>query len=166
MPEPAEQEIVLRRAVATDAEALYHWRTDLVTRAASRNTAMVERDGHRAWLRNALANPNRQIYVAEYRGEAIGTVRADKVDSGWQLSWTVAPESRGRGLGIRMVQLLAASIRGSIEAVIKPGNAASIRIAEAAGMRFDKEEDGVLHFVRGPSDGEMLLTSECRQLRG
>ena len=150
MPEPAEQEIVLRRAVVTDAEKLYRWRTDPVTRAASRNTATIEFEGHYAWLANSLADPNRQIYVAEYRGEPIGTVRADKVDSGWQLSWTVAPESRGRGFGIRMVRLLAASIRGSIEAVIKPGNAASIRIAEAAGMRFDKEEDGVLRFFRGP----------------
>jgi RimJ/RimL family protein N-acetyltransferase len=150
MPKPAEQEVVLRRAAVTDAERLYRWRTDPATRAASRNTATIEFEGHQAWLVKTLADPNRQIYVAEYRGEPIGTVRADKVDSGWQLSWTVAPESRGRGFGIRMVRLLAASIRGSIEAVTKPGNTASIRIAEAVGMRFDKEEDGVLRFFRGP----------------
>ena len=97
-----------------------------------------------------MIDPNRQIYIAEYRGEPIGTVRADKVDSGWQLSWTVAPEFRERGLGIQMVRLLAASISGSIEAVIKPGNAASITIAESLGMRFDKEENGILRFFRGP----------------
>ena len=126
MSKPSEQEVILRRARMTDAERLYRWRTDPETRAASLNTGPIEFEGHCAWLVSSLDDPNRQIYIAEYRGEPIGTVRADKMDSGWQLSWTVAPEFRERGLGIQMVGLLAASISDSIEAVIKPGNAASI----------------------------------------
>jgi RimJ/RimL family protein N-acetyltransferase len=143
---PAEREIVLRRAAMTDAERLYRWRTDPETCAASLHTGPIEFESHCAWLVNSLDDPNRQIYVAEYRGEPIGTVRADKVDSGWRLSWTVAPEFRARGFGIQMVQRLAASISGSLEAVMKPGNAASIAIAKSLGMRFDTEQDGILRF--------------------
>jgi RimJ/RimL family protein N-acetyltransferase len=114
------------------------------------STTSIEFEGHRTWLVNSLADPDRQIYVGEHLGVPVGTVRADRVAHVWRLSWTIAPEFRGRGLGVRMVRLLASSIQGAIEAVVKPGNRASIRIAEAAGMHFDKEEDGVLRFSRGP----------------
>ncbi len=150
MREPVEQEMILRRAAMTDAGRLYRWRTDPETRAASLNTGPIDSESHYTWLLKSLDDPNRQIYIAEYRGDPIGTVRADKMASGWRLSWTVAPEFRGRGLGIQMVRRLAASIDESIEALVKPGNAASITIAESLGMRFDKEEEGVLRFFRGP----------------
>jgi RimJ/RimL family protein N-acetyltransferase len=77
-------------------------------------------------------------------------VRADRDPDGTchELSWTVAPSARGRGLGISMVQLLLAEVSGPVRAEVKPGNPASVRIAEAAGMRFDCEREGVLHFRR------------------
>jgi RimJ/RimL family protein N-acetyltransferase len=126
---------------------------DPATRAASRNTAPIEFEGHQTWLVDLLADPGRRIYIAEHLGVPVGTVRADRLDGVWHLSWTVAPEFRGRGFGIRMVRLLAASISGPIDAVVKSGNLASIRIAEGAGMHLDREEDGVLRFFRGPLEG-------------
>jgi RimJ/RimL family protein N-acetyltransferase len=146
----AEPHITLRPATVADAERLYRWRMDPVTRASSLNSTAIEFEGHCAWLVNSLADADRQIYIAEHLGIPFGTVRADRVEDVWRLSWTIAPEFRGRGLGARMVQLFASSMHGAIEAVIKSGNRASIRIAEAAGMQIDNEEDGVLRFSRGP----------------
>jgi RimJ/RimL family protein N-acetyltransferase len=48
-----------------------------------------------------------------------------------------------------MVRLLLAEVSGPVRAEVKPGNAASVRIAEAAGLCFEAERDGVLHYRAG-----------------
>jgi len=53
-----------------------------------------------------------------------------------------------RCVGKAMVSQLAKGIPESIRAEIKTGNVASIRIAEDAGMAFEREEKGVLHYRR------------------
>jgi len=47
-----------------------------------------------------------------------------------------------------MVALLASTIEEPIRAEIKAGNIASTRIAEYAGMTFNKEVKGVLYYHR------------------
>jgi RimJ/RimL family protein N-acetyltransferase len=142
------RQIVLRPATLDDAALLMDWRNDPRTRAASHHTEMVQKDRHLDWLRGVLANPDRQLFVALDDGEPVGTVRADLDDGIHEFSWTVAPGARGRGIGKRMVALLAGRIETPIRAEIKSGNTASIRIAEHAGMLLDRQEDGVLHYLR------------------
>lgn len=144
-----EHDLTLRPASAADAERLYMWRMDPETRAGSLNTAPIPFADHCAWLAQALADPNRHIYIVESLGVPVGTVRVDRVGEVCHLSWTVAPEFRGQRFGIRMVRAVAAGIAGPIEAVVKAVNLASIRIAQAAGMHLETTEDGVLRFVRG-----------------
>lgn len=131
-----------------DAAILLEWRNDQITRAASHSTEMVKEEGHVAWLRKTLENPERQLFVAECDGQPVGTVRADHSDLSTELSWTVAPNLRGLGIGSRMVGQVAAQMRGVIRAEVKAENKASAKIALHAGMSFDKEEQGVLHFSR------------------
>jgi RimJ/RimL family protein N-acetyltransferase len=142
--------LVLRRASTSDGHLLYRWRTDPVTRASSHQSGPIDMATHLAWLDAALSNPRREIYIAEADGVPVGTVRVDREADACEVSWTVAQEARGRGVGSRMVAIAAASIPGAIRAEIKPGNPSSIRIAEAAGMRLDREDGGILHFRRGP----------------
>ncbi len=131
-----------------DANALFEWRNDPMTRAASHDTSEVQFEDHLVWLENSLANPLRMLFVAEIDGKPVGTVRADQSDGTWELSWTVAPSHRGSGVGKRIVSKLARSITDPIRAEVKSGNTASIRIAEHAGMRLIREADGILHFER------------------
>ena len=86
--------------------------------------------------------------VGEEDGVPVGTIRADTSGGVWELSWTVAANARGQGLAKQMVALLAHQIPEPIRAEVKVGNIASARIAEQAGMEFDREEDGVLHYRR------------------
>ena len=65
-----------------------------------------------------------------------------------ELSWTVAPDARGRGVGKRMVALAASQILAPIRAEVKSDNISSVRIAEHAGMVFEREVNGILHFSR------------------
>jgi len=144
------ESITLRPATIQDADLLLEWRNDPKTRKASHNTAEVERDEHVSWLSRTLNNPNRRLLVAEENATPVGTVRADFSEAVWELSWTVAPNARGRGVANQMVVLLASQIYEPIRAEVKAGNIASLRTAEHAGMEFDRETDGVLHYKRPP----------------
>jgi len=141
--------ITLRQATLDDLGMLFSWRNDPDTRRASRNTGDVSRHEHETWLKATLKNPDRRLYIAEEDGHAVGTIRADRAGGFYELSWTVAPEARGRGVGERMVRALAGRIEQPIEAWIKPWNTASIRIAEGAGMTRERMEDGMLLYRRG-----------------
>jgi RimJ/RimL family protein N-acetyltransferase len=127
---------------------LLRWRNDSLTLNASHTTDPVPHDGHFAWLAEVLQDPSRRLYVAEVGGVAIGTVRVDLREDGWRLSWTVAPEHRGRGRGKAMVALAAELTPGPLLAEIKAGNRASVAVAEAAGFGLIGEVDGVLVFRR------------------
>ena len=83
------------------------------TRHASLNTENISFEAHQAWVRSVLADPARRLYVAERQGIPVGTLRVDRRDDACELSWTVAPEFRGRGIGTRMVMMVAASTRGA-----------------------------------------------------
>ncbi|MEM7358938.1 MAG: GNAT family N-acetyltransferase [Pseudomonadota bacterium] len=144
--------INLRPAAIRDADMLFEWRNDPETRAASHNTAEVQKNDHISWLTRTLSNPDRELYVADENGDPVGTVRADYSDGAWELSWSVSPLARGRGVAKRMVAALASQISEPIRAEVKTGNFASVRIAEHAGMEFEQETDGVLHYKRAALD--------------
>jgi RimJ/RimL family protein N-acetyltransferase len=117
-----------------DAHLLHAWRNDPETRRASRQGGLVPWEDHLAWLSAVLASPDRVIRIAELAGEPVGVVRADRSADGWELSWTVAPEARSRGIGSNMLKLFAADLDGRLVAAIRHDNPASARIAAAAGL--------------------------------
>jgi len=137
-----------RKAIETDSENLFNWRNDPETRSNSLNTAPVLREEHEAWLARTLKNPKRVLFIVEEEDEAVGTMRADKLEDedGYELSWTVAPAARGRGVGKRMlIQAISGEIDAPVfKAVIKSENIASIKMAQAAGFKQESEEKGVL----------------------
>jgi RimJ/RimL family protein N-acetyltransferase len=140
--------MMLRSVVMQDADMLLTWRNDQETRKASHSTAEVGRGEHMAWLRRKLTNPACRLFIAEENGVPVGTIRADLVEDVWELSWTTAPEVRGQGIATRMAVLLACLIVEPIRAEVKVDNLASARIAERAGMTFERETGGILHYRR------------------
>jgi RimJ/RimL family protein N-acetyltransferase len=118
-----------------DAPLLHAWRNDPQTRRASRRSDVVPWAEHEAWLVHVIASLDRVIRVAEEDGRAVGVVRADRSATGCELSWTVAPEARGRGIGQRMLKKFAASLDGRLIAVIRKDSAGSAKIATAVGLR-------------------------------
>jgi RimJ/RimL family protein N-acetyltransferase len=128
-------DINIRPADMGDAQTLLAWRNDPLTRANSRNGGEVGFAEHIAWLRGVLSSNDRLLLVAEERGRPVGTCRADRRRDGWELSWTVAPEARGRGIGTWMVKAVRGRLHGRCCAEIKQTNEASLRIAAAAGLK-------------------------------
>ncbi len=142
------EDMTLRSVTMNDADMLLEWRNDPETRKASHSTDEVQRNEHISWLSRTLSNPNRRLYIAEEDSVPVGTVRADLFDGVWELSWTVSPRARRQGVAKRMVGMLANQILEPIRAEVKTGNIVSARIAEHAGMEFQRETDGVLHYKR------------------
>jgi len=136
--------LTLRPATAADADMLLAWRNDVETRRQSKTTEEVSRDGHVAWLDGVLDDAERILKVACDDSKPVGSVRADKVAGAWVLSWMVAPEGRGQGYGGRIVQMLVDELDGEIRAEVKPGNPASLKIAERLGMKQSGEADGMI----------------------
>jgi RimJ/RimL family protein N-acetyltransferase len=124
----------LRRAAVDDAAMLHAWRNDPETRRNSRQDHLVPWETHKAWLAAALACENRDIRIAEEEGRPVGVVRADHCDGGWELSWIVAPEARGRGIGQCMLRQFTLVLEGRLTAIIRADNTASIKVAAAAGL--------------------------------
>ena len=135
-------EVRLRPATIADAELLFVWRNDPLTRQQSIHTEPVVWETHLTWLENSLQNPDRQLFIAEQAVSAtqapvvLGTVRADKLAEVYELSWTVAPEQRGKGWGKKMVAALIAVLPdgAAYQAVVLHTNPASERIAAGLGM--------------------------------
>jgi RimJ/RimL family protein N-acetyltransferase len=140
--------IVLRVATLDDVQSLFLWRNHPTTRAASHSTAKIPFDEHLNWLKRSLANSNRRLLIAERAGVPVGSVRADFADGVWELSWIVAPDERGVGIGKAMVAAVAQSIVDPVRAEVRTGNLASVHIALHAGMHFVGESHGVLNFKR------------------
>jgi RimJ/RimL family protein N-acetyltransferase len=97
---------------------------------------------HAAWLERVLADPDRTLLVVEREGEPVGTVRFDREGGeGGEatISVTVAPEQRGRGVGVQVIrestelELAARPQLACAVALVKAENAASQRAFERAG---------------------------------
>lgn len=129
-----------------DADHLLEWRNDPVTRASCICTDEVPRESHMDWLRRSLASKDRALYIAMLDMSRAGTVRLDYGDR-TEISWTVAPAFRGRGIGKAMVSLIVESLTGPIFALIKAENTQSQRIALAAGLALTAANGGILEFT-------------------
>jgi RimJ/RimL family protein N-acetyltransferase len=146
----------MRSAVGDDSDRLLAWRNDPATRAASRNADLIGQDQHDRWLVDVLAADDRELLVGEANGEPIGQVRFDRLcDARWEISVTVAPNARGRGLGGPLVAagvewLWAARREASVvEALVREGNERSLRVFEGCGfVRVPSEDEGFARLER------------------
>ena len=132
----------IRPSNKDDARLLFDWRNDKDTRAMSGSTAPLVWESHLEWFTKVLSGgfPGRSIYIVETEeGEPVGTVRSDERKDGFtEVSYTVAPVWRGKGVGKRMVlQFAREKPEGKkLAARIKKGmNPASEAIARSLGLQ-------------------------------
>lgn len=126
----------LRLAKGGDCRILFDWRNEESSRLQSiKNTKPIPWETHTAWFEKSLVNSNRQIYLAEVDGEAVGMIRADKDEKGYELSWIIDSRFRGKGYGKQMLSQIVERLSGHICAQIKKDNAPSLAMAKSLGFR-------------------------------
>ncbi len=134
-----------RPASAADAELLHEWRNDETTRQWSRSSDPIAWHDHLQWLCGSLARDDRLLLIVENAEHTpVGTVRWDRGDDQtWEVSVTVAPQHRGRGLAGPVLRageqaLLKREGPGTVvRACVHRDNAASHALFARAGYRPD-----------------------------
>ena len=139
---------IFRPATVDDCELLLDWRNDRATIAASMNGHYVSREEHTSWLTRTLFDNRTTLLIAEKDGVPVGTVRSVLKGCDVELSWTVAPQARGAGLGKQMVKMRADNIAQPLKAEVKSENSASAIVAEFAGLLLYSESNGIKTYRR------------------
>jgi len=139
----SEQSIHFSEASIQDAELLLRWRNDELSRLSSINQGVINLDEHLAWLTKSLTDTSRKILIAFLGKVPVGTMRMDAFQNDTELSWTVAPEARGKGIGKRMLQQALSLTGGRIVARIREENLASQKIALSSGFSKIQVENGI-----------------------
>ncbi|WP_063707824.1 GNAT family N-acetyltransferase [Bradyrhizobium centrolobii] len=119
----------IRPATKDDARRLFEWRNDESTRTMSKNKDVVEWDEHLGWLDRRLKMNKPGLFIFELDGEPVATFRVDGED----VSYTVAPEHRNRGVAKLMLNEVRARF-GCLRAHVYSDNEPSIRAARRAGF--------------------------------
>jgi spore coat polysaccharide biosynthesis predicted glycosyltransferase SpsG/ribosomal protein S18 acetylase RimI-like enzyme len=146
--------LTIRPATMADADRLLAWRNDRDTLRWSHGAQPVAEAVHRGWVHNSLTNPDRVLLIVE-TDHPIGTVRFDRVEPGtWEVSITVAPADRGKGLAADVLMLgeaalLAREAPAWIVANLHEDNVASATLFRHAGYEpSPRPPDGPYRWLR------------------
>jgi UDP-2,4-diacetamido-2,4,6-trideoxy-beta-L-altropyranose hydrolase len=136
----------VRRADYADARMMYEWRNHPATRRVSRDQREIDWSEHCAWLRQALADPQRMLLIGVVGTVPVGTIRFDLRSAGEaEVSLYLDPALHGLALGPALLAAGERSVRGQcadlrrFSAVVLEENGASQRLfAGASYVREDR----------------------------
>lgn len=104
-------EIRLRPACENDIALYFSWANDPEVRNSAVNTATIPWATHRAWFANKLQDVNCHLFVLEAAGLPVGQIRFDRVGNETYIDYSLDPIVRGRGWGLRLLDLGVNRIR-------------------------------------------------------
>jgi len=130
-----DNRVWLRPATSDDLEITYEWQSQPETRRFGRNSAVPTRAEHQSWFSARLQDPASILNVIVYDGEAVGTLRLDRLDSlAYEISIVVSTSFYGRGVGLAALELARRLVpEAHLKAEILPGNIRSEALFTKAG---------------------------------
>ncbi|WP_311257707.1 bifunctional UDP-2,4-diacetamido-2,4,6-trideoxy-beta-L-altropyranose hydrolase/GNAT family N-acetyltransferase [Microbacterium sp. WCS2018Hpa-9] len=147
--------VIARPATIDDGQMLFEWRNDATVRLNSRSRGEIDWESHRDWLARSLDDPDRRLLMIESDGMPVATCRWDRrSEDEWEISITVAPESRGRGIAASAVNAAESTLTAGppvrLVAAVHRDNVASRRLFERAGYlpHLPADEDGFLAMAK------------------
>lgn len=144
--------IYLRNAGIDDLEITYFWANHPHTRKYSFNQRFISLEEHSKWFTGKIEDQN-CIYKLLIRGnEPVGSIRFDLKGDESVISYLIAPDQTGIGLGGKLLELGILSLERerpyikSIKGLVKEENIASINIFEKLGFHTTEPNKDVLEF--------------------
>ena len=138
--------ILLRPATINDANDLLEWRNDPLTRENSNDQNVVKFESHLNWLKNVLKKPNDHIFIAEtLQEESVGTARVNWNGKHFELSWTVSPKFREKGIGKQIASIVVNQFFPSM-AEVKINNISCRKILENVGLHLVEEKGDFAYY--------------------
>ena len=164
----------LRHVAPADRAVVLRWANDPDTRRASLSPAVIAPADHAAWFaRRVPNNAACAFYMATtVNGLPVGNVRFERHadagdrDDGWILSFVVAPEFRGHGLGRRIVELAVRTFLEErdgprIVAAVRHENAPSSKLLCDIGFRPIRSDATVAWLALEPADLRGAWQARC-----
>jgi len=134
----------LREVKKSDWKILLEWRNDKITRQNSFNSELVSESEHKEYIKNTIASSDRKLFILEYNGIPVGTIREDRLKQDeYELSYTISPVYRGKRIGQIMINLYLIDQRASFICEVKEENISSIKMIEKLGFKIFKANKGV-----------------------
>jgi UDP-2,4-diacetamido-2,4,6-trideoxy-beta-L-altropyranose hydrolase len=134
--------ISMKPAEESDCELIWHWANDEETRKNSYSQAYISWDEHIRWFASVQMQKNYRFYVARNRNEKpVGQIRFTIDGKDAVVSFSVAPESRGRGYGKEILieaakKLFDETDIEQISAYVKSENMLSLKVFQKAGFHL------------------------------
>ena len=126
-----------REATIDDKQRLFEWTNDPMTRLFSLRTKPVRMKEHSNWFDQKLADPSVSIYIFVLDQE-VGVVRVELQHQKKFISFQVAPNARGLGLGYRMIEAIGLHYaEHTLYADVLENNIASHKIFKANHFELD-----------------------------
>lgn len=129
----------IRKATEADCELYFHWAMDPETRRQAIHPEPIPWESHVKWFSEKLSRKDAFLYLLELENQPVGQVRFDAATDAPQtyiISYSMAPEARGKGLGEVVLQKALRQFQlepegpVTLKALVKEGNKASFRIFE------------------------------------
>lgn len=138
--------LMVRGATIDDLLLIYHWNNDPDVRKNSFNPEPITFESHSNWFREKLRSDDCKIYVIESLERPVAQIRFNLTKNIATISYLVAPEFRGKGLGIGVINLGLHRLKvdfpkiALVEGLVQYSNKASIRVFEKAGFSYDTNQ--------------------------
>ena len=151
-----EQQLKLRKAQLSDLDLYFRWANDPDARQNAVLAKQITYDEHCAWFSKKVTSKDTCLWVLEQNEAPIGQIRfdIDRVQKETTISYFIAQEYRGQGIGLSIVKMgLELFFKTEenilfINAVVKSTNGASLKIFDNLGFRINKDENGFLHYIK------------------
>lgn len=147
-----ETPLLVRHARLPDEALLLAWANDQETRQNSFSPDPIPAEDHRRWFRSRLRDLDGcRLYVVETEeGIPVGQVRFERQDPAWEISYSLAPQFRKRGLGRPLLKAALLKMRSEYPGAlvlgrVKPGNLPSRKIFESLGFGARSDEEGIAY---------------------
>ncbi|HMW50165.1 MAG TPA: GNAT family N-acetyltransferase [Marinagarivorans sp.] len=134
-----------RPANQSDCRWLWQVREHPSVAMQSLNPSPIPYIKHCRWFRHLLRSQQRRldIFIDDISGQRLGYIRAEPYQTGQLLSWAIAPEFHGQGLGKQMLSSWCQAAETTLWAQIKAENSASKAIAAQARFTQIEEKNGI-----------------------
>jgi RimJ/RimL family protein N-acetyltransferase len=146
-----EKNASLRRATNEDAELYFHWANDPDVRANSYQTADIDWGDHVKWFESTIASSEYALYLYSISEKPAGQIRLRITEKKAVISYSVAHDFRGKGLGTWMLTHISILTRVAhpqvrqLEGWVKKNNVASLKAFQSGGYQVaDESSDSIL----------------------
>ena len=152
-------QLTVRRALQEDVMDILRWRNDPHVCAMSRQNEPIKEAVHRIWYSQAVDDPDRLLIIGSLAGQKVGIVRFDRLqESLWEVSITLTPEARSRGLGRRLLEmalecLYVAHAPTEVLAVARLSNEPSVRLFLSLGFIRESDDGELVRLILPPGCG-------------